>query len=270
MLKLKIILLFFTLLYNICIYAIPISSSISSSKLSLSSSFKLSSTELLLDTSLYSITTKLHPQQKIKFIDNLTSLITYHLTFDHIDRIIYQLSQHTANILQSSMKIEWDESKNDTITPIDMTILIDQLQGGIVSFIEDRLPTIWNQHLNLDLNIYIRQQLLKCSQSSSLTSSYYFCLEQENINQYLHEQLQVTWEQIVNQDLPTLLQTVHKQVNGILSQLLNNENHQLFNLTWQLNHDQLKQLDYQPYYNDDQHHHPTLYTSMLQTVLSTS
>ncbi|KAI9300508.1 hypothetical protein BJ944DRAFT_244129 [Cunninghamella echinulata] len=250
----KIIFLLFTLLYNICIKAIPISASLSAPS-------TLSSDTL--------ITAHFSEEQKAKLIDNLTSSVAYHITFDHIDRIIYQLSQHTANILQSSMKIEWDESKNDSFIPIDMTILIDQLQGAVVSFIEDKLPTIWNKYLKLDLNTYIRQQLIECSQSS-----YTLCLDQYIINQYLHQQFNITWEQIFNQELPFLLEAVHKQVNGILLQLLNNENHnhqqQYFKLTWQLNQDQLKLFKYRQYYNDELHHHPSLYKSMLQTILSSS
>ncbi|KAI8099746.1 uncharacterized protein BX664DRAFT_322029 [Halteromyces radiatus] len=175
-------------------------------------------------------------------------IVSTHFLFDHVDPSVYQLSQHIASTIRTSLTLDiYDNSidhndGNDTfMTRVDLNVLLGQLQGAVGSFLEDKLPGIWNRHLS-QVNRNTLQTMVQEEMERQCPRHNYRCLHQQGatttstMETYLQAQVEQAWNSLISTDLPPLVEAAKTQVHGVVD---------LFEpqpclLHWTLSEDELK------------------------------
>ncbi|KAI9318538.1 hypothetical protein BX666DRAFT_2025987 [Dichotomocladium elegans] len=154
-------------------------------------------------------------------VHRFAHLVSSHLLFDHLDTTYAHISRKVSLRFREWIGVS---SANDTrCSPVDVHILKGQITGAVGSFIEDKLPTVWNDHApaldRVSLESFIEQTALSLCPPTVSSK----CLAQNahqllaNLDHHVGTQLRQTLNNIVRQDLPHLFQTTQHQVESILS-----------------------------------------------------
>ncbi|CAO3590213.1 unnamed protein product [Absidia cylindrospora] len=200
---------------------------------------------------------------KISF-RRLAQHVSSHLLFEHVDPLVYQLSQHIASVFRTSMTLQrrpffynnddhanrmiiqpTEDHVDHDVIPVDMDILLGQLQGAVGSFLEDKLPGIWNRQLT-GLDRTMMQTKIEHYLLSHCPDQSYSCMQHSTAggvnllqqivqvgDQTIQADLTQAWLSILQNDLPYLFNAAKTQVNGVLT-LFDPPEHQDYQLQWDI------------------------------------
>ncbi|KAF7730263.1 hypothetical protein EC973_002506 [Apophysomyces ossiformis] len=75
-------------------------------------------------------------------------LLSTHLLFDHLETAFSLLSKNISLHFQDAIQVnvKSPESVDNGSSSVDVEILKGQLRGAVGSYIEDKLPSMWNEH----------------------------------------------------------------------------------------------------------------------------
>ncbi|KAI8343269.1 hypothetical protein BC941DRAFT_465434 [Chlamydoabsidia padenii] len=182
------------------------------------------------------------PTTTLLDIQLLTQHLSNQLLFDHIEPLVFQVSQSIATTFRTSMtlhSIPHHEAlmvtQQDTIQdviPVDLDLLLGQLQGAVGSFLEDKLPGLWNRQLiQIDrTTLQTRLETRFLTTCSSSTTCLIDSLDEIERDLIQHE-LTPAWLAILHTDLPILFHAAQTQVHGVLS-LFDPPPLHTYQLTW--------------------------------------
>ncbi|KAG0166090.1 hypothetical protein DFQ28_008071 [Apophysomyces sp. BC1034] len=172
-------------------------------------------------------------------------LLSTHLLFDHLETAFTLLSKKISLHFQEAIQVNVRslESVESGSSSVDVEILKGQLKGAVGSYIEDKLPAMWNEHASaLDkssLQGFIEYTVHRVcpagdpleededeplydmiDKPATVSSS---CLETNSpaffasLKRYIGRHIRHTLSDMMYDDLPVLFDTTRNQVYGILA-----------------------------------------------------
>ncbi|CDS13473.1 hypothetical protein LRAMOSA05649 [Lichtheimia ramosa] len=134
------------------------------------------------------------------------------------------LSRTISNRFREEIQIDTMEDNDTRCLPLDVQLLKGQISGAIGSFIEDKLPNVWNEHakaLDKPSLEYLIEHVARDLCPSNVVLNQ--CLAEHGrqllsyISHHIEAQLGTTISHIVQHDIPHLFQTTQIQVASLLT-----------------------------------------------------
>lgn len=184
-----------------------------------------------------------------------THMLSSHIMIEHLETAISILSKRLASQVQNTVKLNIQQQQQNQhhhsydYNEVDIELLLDQLQAAIASFVQDQLPSMWYGHSSsnaldstplkefmekklYDLCFYREQQdnnndidddegKIENQEKKDKTIDYQ-CLKSntyaylDKVDSYIKEQMHYTLAEMVQQDVPALLNMVDNQVRAVL------------------------------------------------------
>ncbi|KAI9300208.1 hypothetical protein BJ944DRAFT_273377 [Cunninghamella echinulata] len=185
-----------------------------------------------------------------------THMLSSHIMIEHLETAISILSKRLASQVQNTVKLNIQQQQQNhhhhsyDYNEVDIELLLDQLQAAIASFVQDQLPSMWYGHSSsnaldstplkefmekklYDFCFYQEQQDNNNdiddddegkieSQEKKDKIIDYQCLKSntyaylDKVDSYIKEQMHYTLAEMVQQDVPALLNMVDNQVRAVL------------------------------------------------------
>lgn len=157
-------------------------------------------------------------------VHRFSHIVSTHLLFDHVDTTLRMLSRTISNRFREEIQIDTMEDNDTRCLPLDVQLLKGQISGAIGSFIEDKLPNVWNEHakaLDKPSLEYLIEHVARDLCPSNVVLNQ--CLAEHGrqllsyISHHIEAQLGTTISHIVQHDIPHLFQTTQIQVASLLT-----------------------------------------------------
>ncbi|CDH50419.1 hypothetical protein RO3G_17106 [Lichtheimia corymbifera JMRC:FSU:9682] len=157
-------------------------------------------------------------------VHRFSHIVSTHLLFDHVDTTMKMFSRTISNRFREEIQIDSMGANDTRCLPLDVQLLKGQISGAIGSYIEDKLPSVWNEHAKaLDKTSleYLIEHFARdlCPPSNVVLNQ---CLAEHGqqllsyISHHIAEQLRTTISHIVQHDIPHLFETTQTQVASLL------------------------------------------------------